>query len=224
MSPPQPDPPADPASRHPGAAAVRVVVGAVVALVAVLLVPSDWPTVARVLAGWLAFALVVAGWILPLLRLDPVRTRAVATREDDTRIVAPIIVTTAAVVSLIAVGYALQESSRRSGAGALAFAGLGAAAVAASWAVVHLEYTLHYARRFHEQGGGIDFPGTPEPAYLDFAYLSFTLGMTFQVSDTTITTASMRRLVLRHVLLSYVFGVAIIGVVINGLASVVSSG
>lgn len=64
------------------------------------------------------------------------------------------------------------------------------------------------------------YPGSGRPpAYLDFAYFSFTLGMTFQVSDTNITTAPIRRIALHHALLSYLFGAVILAVAINVVAS-----
>lgn len=219
------------ATRTP--AVTRLIVAMTIGLAAALLMPWSWPAVVRVLVGWLAFAVAIAAWLLPLVTLDAARTREAATKEDDTRTIAALVVVVAALaalVSLVGVGFALHEAARHSGDAKLAIAGLGVAAVAASWTLVHLEYMLHYAHRFHRDGGGVDFPRAsdiaepPGPTYLDFAYLAFTLGMTYQVSDTDITTRAMRRLVLRHVLLSYLFGVAIIGVTINAVASVVSAG
>jgi len=70
-------------------------------------------------------------------------------------------------------------------------------------------------------GHGITFPGGDEPDYLDFAYLAFTLGMTFQVSDNTVKSRSMRRTVLVHCLMSYLFGTVIIATSINVLAGLV---
>jgi uncharacterized membrane protein len=65
---------------------------------------------------------------------------------------------------------------------------------------------------------GIDFNQHDDPDYHDFAYLAFTIGMTYQVSDTDLTTRAVRRTALRHALLSYVFGTAIIAVTINVVA------
>jgi uncharacterized membrane protein len=77
---------------------------------------------------------------------------------------------------------------------------------------------LNYARQYYGGlVGGIDF-GSERPAYADFAYLAFTVGMTFQVSDTVLQSPALRRSVLKHALLSYVFGVAIIAATINLLA------
>ena len=82
-------------------------------------------------------------------------------------------------------------------------------------------YTLRYARLYYAgTAGGINFHQLPddEPQYIDFAYISLTVGMTFQVSDPEVTSTAMRATILRHALLAYLFGVVIIGVVINVLA------
>jgi uncharacterized membrane protein len=86
--------------------------------------------------------------------------------------------------------------------------------VALSWAAVHTVFALRYAHLFYGHSGGIDF-GSDAPDYRDFAYLAFTIGMTFQVSDTAIGSQEIRRTVLRHALLSYVFSVVIVATTIN---------
>jgi uncharacterized membrane protein len=83
---------------------------------------------------------------------------------------------------------------------------------------VHTVFTLHYAHRYFEADGGIEFPKTDDPTYLDFAYVAFTVGMTFQVSDTEISDRSIRWLLLRHAALAYLFGTVIVGLTINLLA------
>jgi uncharacterized membrane protein len=79
---------------------------------------------------------------------------------------------------------------------------------------------LRYARSYYgEPAGGISFNEQDPPAYLDFAYFSFTIGMTFQVSDTNITRKAIRHLALHHALLSYLFGAVILATAINIFAS-----
>ena len=91
-----------------------------------------------------------------------------------------------------------------------------------SWATVHTIYTLRYARAyFGRPAGGIDFNEKDGPAYLDFAYLSFTIGMTFQVSDTDLSTKAIRRIALGHALISYLFGAIIVALSINVVASLI---
>jgi uncharacterized membrane protein len=81
-------------------------------------------------------------------------------------------------------------------------------------------FTLRYARTYYsEPTGGIDFNEEDPPTYLDFAYLALTIGMTFQVSDTNLTSKPIRRTALGHAMLSYLFGAVIVALVINVVAS-----
>jgi uncharacterized membrane protein len=99
---------------------------------------------------------------------------------------------------------------------------LALAGVAMSWAGLHLMYAARYAYLFYsETPGGIDFNATDPPAYRDFLYFSYNLGMTYQVSDTNVSSRTIRSVVLRHCLLSYVFGTVILATTINLIASVV---
>jgi uncharacterized membrane protein len=99
--------------------------------------------------------------------------------------------------------------------------GLGVVSVALSWACVHTVFTLRYARAYYggKASGGINFNEEEPPAYLDFAYVAFTIGLTFQVSDTNLSSKPIRRIALRHALLSFLFGAVMIGLTINVLAS-----
>ena len=92
--------------------------------------------------------------------------------------------------------------------------------IALSWAVVHTVFTLRYANEYCSEGGGIEF-GFDAPTYADFAYFAFTVGMTYQVSDTGVTSRRIRRSVLRHALLSFLFGTVIVAVTINVVAGFV---
>ena len=88
-----------------------------------------------------------------------------------------------------------------------------------SWALVNTVFALKYARGYYSGGdGGIDFGQREPPAYSDFAYLAFTVGMCYQVSDQSIRTRRLRRTVLIHSIVSYAFGVVIIASTINVLA------
>ena len=91
--------------------------------------------------------------------------------------------------------------------------------VALSWFLIHTLYTLRYAfLYFANSKAGVDFTQEEDPTYVDFAYLSFTLGMTYQVSDTALRSRGFRLTVLRHTLLSYLFGAVILATVINLVA------
>ena len=109
------------------------------------------------------------------------------------------------------------------GATRLLVAGLGVASVSVSWFVVHTLFMLHYALLYYdertERVGGVDFNQHEPPRYTDFAYLAFTIGMTFQVSDTQLTTHPLRATALRHALLSFLFGSVILGATVNLIVS-----
>ena len=97
--------------------------------------------------------------------------------------------------------------------------------VVLSWTVVNTVFTLRYADlHFGSRDPGIAFDdsGEPEgPTYRDFAYVAFTIGMCYQVSDTTIRDRRIRRTVLSHALLSYMFGAAIVGGSVNLIAGLI---
>jgi uncharacterized membrane protein len=195
-------------------------VAAVCATVAAL---AGAPLQMAPLIGWDLWALIYLSlsWFT-VWRLDPASAEADATREDPGRDVTDLVLLGAAAASLIAVGLVLFGASE-SGDVRYARAALALVSIFVSWTLVHTVYTLKYARLYYsEPPGGIDFNGTGAPDYTDFAYLAFTVGMTFQVSDTAITSKQIRRTVLRHAWLSFPLLAVIIAASINlisGLAS-----
>ncbi len=151
-------------------------------------------------------------------------TETHATREDPTRAVAEVIVVIASVASLAGVGYLLIAESAPGGASEWATA-LGVGSVVAAWFVVHTLFTTHYARIYYrDPRGGVDFNQDDPPTYLDFAYLSFTIGMTFQVSDTDLTSRSIRSAALRHAVLSYLLGAVVLAITVNLIAGLGHAG
>jgi uncharacterized membrane protein len=171
------------------------------------------------ITGWLTAAGVYVVWTQLILRkMDAEQTRRWVTREDPTRWIADVVILSASVASLGGVGYVVAAGSR-SGAGAIVAAAVGVLTVAASWFAVHTLYTVHYARLYYsDEPGGINFHDPEPPRFRDFAYVAFTVGMTFQVSDTEICLTSIRATVLRHALLSYLLGAVVLAVTINLIA------
>jgi uncharacterized membrane protein len=96
--------------------------------------------------------------------------------------------------------------------------GLGVISVVLAWVMVHTVFTLRYAHLYYSGNGGIDFNEKDDPDYRDFAYLAFTIGMTYQVSDTDLQTKAIRRTALKQGLMSYLFGTTIIAMTINIVA------
>jgi uncharacterized membrane protein len=198
--------------------AVRISV-AVVLGVAVALAVGNTVGWRFALAGWVVTAGVYVVWTQLILRgRDAEQTRRWVTREDPTRWVADVVIMSASVASLGGVGYVVAAGSH-TGARALAAAVLGILTVAASWFAVHTLFTVHYARLYYsDEPGGINFHDPNPPRFRDFAYVAFTVGMTFQVSDTDIGSTSIRAAVLRHALLSYLLGAVVLAVTINLIA------
>lgn len=99
------------------------------------------------------------------------------------------------------------------------------ATLALAWLFSNVVFALHYAHLFYlgnDEGsdrGGIDFPGTGEPDYWDFAYFSFTLGMTFQTSDVDISSPMVRRVVLGQSIAAFIFNIGVLAFTINILGS-----
>ena len=153
-----------------------------------------------------------------MLPADGARTRAIAMREDETRVVADVLVLAASLASLAGVGMILVKASQSEGVTTALLTGLGVLSVVLAWATVHTVFTLRYADLYYTDGGGIDFNQDDDPDYRDFAYLAFTIGMTYQVSDTNLGARPIRHAALRHALLSFVFGTAIIAMTINIVA------
>ncbi|MFB9285993.1 DUF1345 domain-containing protein [Pseudoclavibacter helvolus] len=88
--------------------------------------------------------------------------------------------------------------------------------VRASWALIQVLFTLRYAGVYYRSGGtGVDFNQPEPPEYRDFAYLALTIGMTYQVSDTNLTSTCIRREALRHALLSFILGVTVLAAMVN---------
>ncbi|MGH2635684.1 MAG: DUF1345 domain-containing protein [Actinomycetota bacterium] len=193
---------------------VSFVVGIVVLVVAALVGP--WQV--AVLAAWAATVAVYVAWVwLSVWPLDAEATRRAAMREDSSRAVADLVIVLASVVNLVGVGFALVEAAGRTRLAAGTISAFVVLSVSLSWAAVHTLFALRYAHLYYGGGGGIEFGDEP-PDYADFAYLAFTLGMTYQVSDTPLTAKTLRRTALRHTLLSYLFGVVIAATVINVVA------
>jgi uncharacterized membrane protein len=191
-----------------------VVVGVVVGIA------TPVPTSYDVILGWdVAAAIYAAAVWLTSWPLDADATARTAVRDDPTRPVADILLLAASVASIAAVAFAIADASTTSGSAKALRAAVGVGTIVCSWFLVHTVFTLKYARAFFSGGeGGIDFKTEKRPRWTDFAYLAFTVGMTFQVSDTDLQSAEFRRLALRHSLLSYLFGAVIIAVAINLVA------
>ncbi|MFJ2829471.1 DUF1345 domain-containing protein [Streptomyces sp. NPDC087263] len=162
---------------------------------------------------------VVAGWLV-LWPMDAAATRRNARREDFQPLTDEIVVVAVALCGLSAIVLLLVRGSKAADGQAAAVTAL--CAVFLAWSALHLMYAARYAYVYYEDNGGIDFNSDQPPSYRDFFYFSYNLGMTYQVSDTDVSSSKIRSIVLRHTLLSYVFGTSILATVINVVVGIVS--
>ena len=206
-------------------AGVRVGLAAAVGLAVGVGAAFFLPWQLTVLAGWDAAAAVYVGGVWWTVRqMEPPHAKAHATAIDESAVTANLVLIFACLASLVGVGFDLVRASGQSGADRAVDTFAAVLTVAMSWTVVHVVYMLRYADIFYGEGGGIDFheEGSDGPDYRDFAYVAFTIGMTYQVSDTDLTTKTIRRAAVRHSLLSFVFGTAIIAITINVVAGLLN--
>lgn len=157
--------------------------------------------------------------VAPLLHADPDRMRRTAQANDANRRLMLLLTGIVSLVVLVAVGAAIsQHGGPNSGVVALLLVTL-----AVAWLFSNLIYAMHYAHLFYladasgEDRRGLDFPDTAEPGYSDFLYFAFTLGMTFQTSDITVTRTAMRQVVTVHCMAAFLFNLGILAFTINVL-------
>jgi uncharacterized membrane protein len=194
-------------------------------IIAIILLPFTTPAVALI-TGWDAAALTFLLITWPIItRADSSRTGQLATREDPARAAATTLLVGASAASLLGVGFALSHAGRESGLLRGLLIGLAVLTVVLSWTLVNTVYTLRYAYLHYASAApGIAFgdpAGQERPSYHDFAYVAFTIGMTYQVSDTTLRNTRLRRSVLAHAILSYLFGVVIVAGTVNLISGLV---
>ncbi|MEZ4596781.1 MAG: DUF1345 domain-containing protein [Chloroflexota bacterium] len=205
-------------SSLPQTALVRLVVALAAGLVAGVLGAVVSPAFGALVGIAVAATTFVAiGW-RALWRLDADATRANARREDFRPALNEVVIGGAALAGLAAIVALLVAGGSHAGALEAAIAAVGAFM---SWATLHLLYATHYGFMYYasDEPGGIDFNGQEPPTYRDFLYFSYNLGMTYQVSDTAVRSSAIRSVVLRHCLLSYVFGLVILATTIDLVAA-----
>ncbi len=206
--------------RRAAGASARLKLAVAVALgVAVALLARSTGRAAPLL-GWDTAALVFCAWTwASVWPLNPGGTASHSQRENPSRGFADAVLLTAAGVSIIAVGVVLFGASREAGSLKYLEAGFGLLSVFLSWTLVHTVYTLKYARLYYQgKPGGVSFNENEPPQYSDFAYLAFTIGMTFQVSDTDLQNKAFRRTCLHQAWISFPLGAVIIAASINLIA------
>lgn len=191
-------------------------------------VPGDRFSSSHWAIVWTTFALTVLlmGWITILLA-HPRDLPQLSALEDSSRTLILVFVSVAALASLFTVMDVLDLTTKQT-PHHQRYVLLAIGSVASSWILIHTIFTLRYAHLYYgddphqtKPPAGLEFPQESEPDFLDFAYFSFVIGMTSQVSDVAISAKPMRRTALAHGLLSFIFNAIIIALTIGGLAGLV---
>jgi uncharacterized membrane protein len=208
----------------------RLMIALGVSVIVFFLIRSNLSVPTLILFTWISFALttILMDWII-IATSHPLEVRKIAKLQDSSRTVIFLFILGAAIASMGAIVFLLKSAKGHSGS-ANGHIILAIGAVIVSWWLVHTVFALLYAHLFYYKDidngkksvGGLEFPGTEEPDYLDFVYFSFVIGMTFQVSDVEIATRKIRRYALLHALMSFAFNTAILALSINVISGMVS--
>ncbi len=192
-----------------------------------LCLPSAWAAISRVLIAWdlsvIVFLGLVIHWMLHL-SADAICTRFV--EEDESAPVILVIVLVAAIASLAAIVMLLSSSKYVGQSQELLHTLLAFATLTASWFLVPTMFTVHYADMFYSAPARkrpLNIPDTAKPVFWDFLYFSFTISAACQTADISTNSADIRRMVLAHTLISFLFNAAIVGFAINVTAGLIGS-
>lgn len=179
-----------------------------------------------IIVGWNAFSLsaVVLVWIHLLFVTDPNDYLTSAKLQDSSRTLIFLFVIASACASLFTIANLIIARKSLAHSSVVETALLTVGTVVSSWTLIHTVFAVHYAHLFYSNGrkapgkqgkAVLQFPSEDQPDYLDFAYFSFVIGMTCQVSDVQICSRNVRRLALVHSLLAFLFNTVIVALSIN---------
>ncbi|MFJ3035140.1 DUF1345 domain-containing protein [Curtobacterium pusillum] len=202
-------------------AGVAAIAGLIVASIAVLLgLPELSP-----LLGWATASAVFLAWAWSRAwPADAEQTRSLARHEDRSRKLVDALIITATFLSLVLVVLALIRSQQKDPVGSAA-AILAVVGVVAAWMLINTVYAFKYARMYYlDDSHRFDFDQDEDPAYSDFAYTAFSIGMAYSASNVTQSSTPSRRIAMGHALLSYFFGTFVIAVAINLITSLTQGG
>jgi uncharacterized membrane protein len=174
--------------------------------------PKDWSHALMISFDIAALVFLVS--LVPLLRNHTATMmRQHAAENDANRVMLLVISTVVTVAILTAIGSEAQSGDPPKL--------LIVATLVTAWLFSNTVYALHYAHLYYVKGskGGLGFSGKDDPDYGDFVYFAYTLGMTFQTSDTAVETPGLRRVVTVHSFAAFVFNIGVLAFTINVLGS-----
>jgi len=194
---------------------------------AFFLLPASWPVLSRMLVGWdcaVMFFLVAIYLWMRAFTAEQICSHYI--EEDPSGPVILVVVTAAALLSLLAIVENLATLRQVAQHERVWHVMLAALTLIASWLVVPTMFTMHYADMFYSAPAPrrpLSFPHTEMPAFWDFAYFSFTIAAACQTADVATTQSSIRKVVIAHEIISLAFNVAILGFAINITAGLLGS-
>lgn len=195
------------------------------------LMPDSLHIDIKILAAWIAgvFCFLTL-FVLMANSANPEKTYYLAQDKEAQHSVIFFLVMITACTSIFAIGL-MESNNQNIPKPMLALkVGLSLIAVICSWFLTHTVFALHYATSYYRQqlisklgeyAKGLDFPGDEEPDFWDFMYFSFTIGMTAQTSDVSITSLPMRKLVLGHAVVSFLFYMVIVASSVNVVSGLI---
>ncbi len=199
----------------------RLIISILVGLALFYILPDSLRTATRAVIGWDSAILVyltLAGWVI--VTADNAQLRRNAAAQDEGSLFLLILTTAASIFSVAAIVAELATAKNMHGRELAVHIGLSGATVFLSWCFMHTLYALHYAHEYYVKGrddnfGGLDFPGTDAPDYLDFLYFSFILGTSAQTADVSISSRMIRRTASFHCVLAFFYNTSILALCIN---------
>ena len=179
----------------------------------------------RILLGYdLAISTYLAILLVRMANADAETTREVAEKVESSNWMVLLLAGVLSGLSLSGVGLMLHRSKNWTPMLANVHLGLSLLAVFLSWGLLHVMFGIHYARMYYDptpvdgepsNRPPLEFPEDAMPDFWDFMYFAFTLAICYQVSDVSIRSRHLRRVVLFHVLLSFLNVTMILGLVVE---------
>ncbi|MEP7165994.1 MAG: DUF1345 domain-containing protein [Ferruginibacter sp.] len=205
----------------------KLLISLALGVIAYFLIPAiKLNMISHLMLGWDigCFTMLLLSWI-SFFTITSQQIREQSKKQDETRVVIFLIVLVATLVSLTAVLLLLISKSSHLLLKETQFP-IAVAGLMFSWILVHTIFAFRYAHIYYgndkndagKHAEGLEFPDDKKPDYMDFAYFSFVIGMTFQVSDVEITSKRLRRLALLHGLIAFGFNTFIVALTINVIA------
>lgn len=210
----------------------RLLISIILCVIAYFIFPANQSSLIKIVGLWIIFSAtyLIMCWIV--LFTEPIaEIRKKASQEDGSKIFVFLMILFSSVASLVCVLLLLMSKDSKTINSSL-FIPATISGMILSWAMVHTLFAFHYARNYYgndeddktQPAGGLDFPGKDvKPDYIDFAYFSFVIGCTFQVSDVEISSRSIRRLAFLHQLISFGMNTFVVALTINLVASLTSN-